>query len=250
MSKYKNVKRFLLNEKSLIKADVHDILDTAAEGQFLTWVQTASEFVPTDRFQNGAKFGGTAAYTEINSAGDMEYVGSATYWDDMRISVNQVKVPAANAPSWTAFGPTQLLGFADQAVSGNEEEVYFVVQMSHKYKQGTSLSPHVHYMVTGSESAIIRWYMQYQYVDISSTGLAVQSSIATASFNAGEDFKHKRKEFDDYNPSASSVSGMLLCKLTRNSSNPGDTYSAAAYLLEVDVHYQVDMPGSREEFSK
>ena len=41
------------------------------------------------------------------------------------------------------------------------------------------------------------------------------------------------------------ISSMLICKLQRRSSDALDTYDGkSVYLLEVDVHYQIDSLGS------
>ena len=47
------------------------------------------------------------------------------------------------------------------------------------------------------------------------------------------------------------VSSMLICRLFRNSSDPDDDLAQAAFLLEMDFHFEIDLAGgSREEFAK
>ena len=43
---------------------------------------------------------------------------------------------------------------------------------------------------------------------------------------------------------------MMVCRLFRDATDAADTYDADAVLLEFDVHYKVNMLGSREETSK
>ena len=45
------------------------------------------------------------------------------------------------------------------------------------------------------------------------------------------------------------VSSMIICSLERDTS-VADNYDDSVYLLEADFHYQIDAPGSREEFTK
>lgn len=46
------------------------------------------------------------------------------------------------------------------------------------------------------------------------------------------------------------ISDMIICELSRLGPNGSDTYGADARLLEFDIHYEQDAPGSRIEYRK
>lgn len=46
------------------------------------------------------------------------------------------------------------------------------------------------------------------------------------------------------------ISDMIVWKLSRIGGNGADTYGADARLLEFDIHYQQDAPGSIAQFTK
>lgn len=177
-------------------------------------------------------------------------------WDDIRTPVNAVRVPGSKAPTWTAYSAGRLLGFSHQAVEGNEEEVYFTVQIPHDWKIGSDICAHVHWIPnedTTDDPEVVRWGLEYEWVDENS------SFSSTTTIHVEESFtdvanKHFRTDFADIDGSGiTGISSMIICRLFRNSSHTNDTYdsgSALALLMEIDFHYQLDSHGSQQENSK
>jgi hypothetical protein len=172
-----------------------------------------------------------------------------TVWDDMRTPVQSLKLSGVKPPSWTAWLGGQVLGFSDQAIEGNEEEVFFTLQLPHGYKEGTDIMPHVHWVGSDTATGNVCWKMGYTWANIASafgasavvTGLGANSSTANT---------HILTELTDLTGTGKTASSMLNCSLRRNSSNAADTYTGSAYLLEFDVHYEIDTIGSRTELAK
>lgn len=172
-------------------------------------------------------------------------------WDDIRIAVNALRVPAANNPSWISFRGTQILSFSDQGVEGNEEIVYFAVQLPHAWKLGTALKPHIHWMGEDDTAGDVAWKLTYAWGDVNEAFPSESSETITDTNNTAAADIMNIAPFADIDATDKTLSGMLLCSLRRNSSNVLDTYNAKdARLLEVDFHYQLDTLGSQEEFTK
>lgn len=166
-------------------------------------------------------------------------------FDDLHIPVTSVKVPAAKAPSWVDFKGTQVLGFGDQAVEANEEIVYFTVQLPHTWKEGSDLGAHVHWCVESAVTADVIWKLSYSWANI--YGLFPSETVTTITGSSeGGEAKHIISLLPTLDGSNKTLSSMLLCCLSRNSSEAGDTLTDVdALLLEVDFHYQIHRFGSR-----
>lgn len=172
------------------------------------------------------------------------------WWEDIRVAVNTVRVPPAQPPTWTAYKGTQILAFADQAVEGNEERVYFTVQFPHTYIEGTNIRPHVHWVGEDNTAGDVVWKLTYSWASMQGV-FPTETAIIIASANSLTTDYHNYAALPEITGTGKEISSIMLCALKRNSSNAADTYSGKdAYLLEFDVHFLNNTLGSREELSK
>ena len=172
-------------------------------------------------------------------------------WEDFRVPVNLVKIPGEKAPSWEVYSSTLALYFSNQAVAGNEEEVYFVVQLPHGYAERTDISPHIHYAFESDEVGTqIRWGLSYSWANVGNEFPAPNTIYALTSEANNDSGIHKVAEFDMIDGTGKEISSLLLCRLFRNSSNGLDTYVNDGVFLDFDIHYQIDGLGADEKFIK
>lgn len=194
--------------------------------------------------------GGTTNYSAFEPDGTLEFNGAATVFDDLRTPVSQLRVPGSKAPTWTTYNGTQLLGFSYQAVEGNEEEVYLVVQIPHSYKEGSNIVPHIHWIPnedTTDDPEVVRWGLECEWKNIDGTFSGTTTIHAEESMTDRAD-DHIKTAFSAIDGTGKTISSMLTCRLFRNSSSPNDTYdsgTALALLLEIDFHFEIDTVGSR-----
>jgi len=190
-------------------------------------------------------------YVRINEDGVVLY-GDATAWDDLRIPASATKVTGASQPAWAVIpGTTNIYTWFFGAAGVNE--AWFVAQMPHSWKEGSNISPHVHWVANGNGGVddFVKWVLEYTWVNIGAVVVAetplssVVHTPADASIVAG---KHYLSEFADINGAGKTLSSMLACRLYRDGAN--DDYANTAGLLELDFHYEVDSFGSREEYVK
>jgi hypothetical protein len=66
--------------------------------------------------------------------------------------------------------------------------------------------------------------------------------------DSSEANEHGIVGFGEITGTGKTLSSMLCLRITRDGS--ADDYSGAAHLLEVDVHYQRDSDGSKQEYIK
>jgi hypothetical protein len=197
---------------------------------------------------------GTPRDLTINTGAEKTVVLTNVVYDDLRTPVQSLKLSGVKPPTWTSYKSGEVLGFSDQAIAGNEEIVFFNLQMPHNYKEGTDISIHVHFVPEDNTGGNVYWMLTYSWATIDLAFAAATTIYVAAACGTTTD-AHKIAYFADIdgNPSATNklISSMLICKLQRNSSDALDTYNGkSAYLLEVDVHYQMDTIGSRTALAK
>lgn len=206
---------------------------------------------PAARFDNRGtlRSGTTANYSEFEADGTLKFNGTATVWDDLRTPVQNLIVPATKNPAWGAFNGGQALFFDATTVAGNQEEVYFSLQMPHSWKEGsTSLVPHVHVSSTAGSPGNTRWALAYTWANIGSTFQAPTTVFAIQPDM--DTLKHTVADFTAISGAGKTIGSMLICKLYRNGASTLDTYPEDAVLLEFDMHYEIDTVGSRATTAK
>jgi hypothetical protein len=191
-----------------------------------------------------------------------------TVWEDLRVPLTSGKIGSSNPPSLSQYidnGAASVgvfvYSFADEAVAGNERQMWFVAQLPHAYKQGTDILAHIHWGIktAGAAGEFVKWGLEYTWANIdgtignttiitsdaSSAATATTSGDATLIIN-----KHYMTRLGTITGTGKNVSSILLCRIFRNSSDGDDDLAQAAYGFEVDFHFEIDTIGSRQETVK
>lgn len=201
---------------------------------------------------------GEVTLSSISLAGDptgvlQSYAGDIdtnVRWDDLRIPGLSVRT-GASAPDLVAFGASESLAVLSFDGVNTTEQVFFTVQLPHSYKEGTALSPHVHWTPTSTAAGNVIWNLEYSWQNINGTFPTATTTISTTAQAAGgTPWVQKIAEFSDIVGTGKLISSMLVCRLYRNPSAAGDTYGDDAAFLEIDFHFQQDSTGSRSEYTK
>lgn len=190
-----------------------------------------------------------------------------TVWTDLRVALVAGPSGASNPPAWSQFMDdgggsigVYAFEFAD-AVLANENQLWFVAQLPHLYKQGTDLLAHLHWSPSASGAAgeFVRWGLEYTWQNVdgtfgNTTIIYVDASGASTATTSGDSSltadKHYISKLGTISGSGKNISSMLICRVFRNSSHADDDLAAAAFAFEVDFHYEIDTMGSRQEYSK
>jgi hypothetical protein len=189
----------------------------------------------------------------ITTASGKTIVLSQPVWDDLRFSVDSVRLDGSKPPVWTTYKGGQALAFQDQAV--NYQVIYFVAQMPHTYKLGTDLEFHVHWVPEDDTAGNVYWEFTYSWADINGA-FPSETTINLAAAAPAVADKHTYSDFTtsilaSNKVGTDGVSSMLICSLARRSDDDLDTFAGKyALFLEGDIHYQIDTIGSRLESTK
>ncbi len=175
---------------------------------------------------------------------------SQTYWDDLRVPVNSVKLPGLKAPAWVTTYGGMLLLFSDQDVKSNEEEVYFFTEMPHGYVEGTDVTPHIHFAFTENQTGTsTRWCLEYRWTNVGQVLPPMTTIYAECEANNNA-LTHLVCAFPSIDGTGKKISSIFNCRLCRNSSDPADDFTGEVVLASFDIHFQTDGKGSKELMTK
>ena len=176
----------------------------------------------------------------IDTGDTLEFLGDGTHDEDLRVPISAVNVGASKAPGFDVFlGTTYAYHFSPS--SG--EFVYFVVQLPHSWKEGSSIEPHIHWAPSDATTGTVTWQLEYTWANNNDTFLA-PSTIFVRQATKGKSHYMQKAEFPDLDGTGKKISSMIVCTLSRYASDTLDTYAADAALLELDFHYTMDTIGS------
>lgn len=161
----------------------------------------------------------------------------------------------------SSFWVSGLVGGGSRGVFGyhfspdRTEELYFDVQLPHRYKEGTDLEPHLHWSpkVAGNLGDQVIWGLEYTISNVGGTFGTTVTLSGVQRFPNDDPlvaYRHYATKLGTIPGNDLNVSSMIKCRLFRITSSPADTFGFDAVLHEFDLHFQVDGHGSDEEFEK
>lgn len=175
-----------------------------------------------------------------------------SYWDDIRIPAISTRLLGYNDPPLIKLvddgaGSVGIItyGFGHLV----EQELGFWLQIPHSWKLGSDLHPHVHWCKTSSAAGGVVWGLEFSQAAIGSV-LPASTIIVSPDTTATVALEHRIVSYPLIAVPGLSLSTMLGCRVFRQVANPLDTYAASAALLEIDFHFELDAPGSRQEYTK
>lgn len=217
---------------------------TMTDGDILT-TETISPVDTTGIVLNGA----TNKITIAND-GNMTFAGTATYWDDVVVDGLSVKAAGLADPTLTAFptgSATKLYAFPD----GTDKEVYCSVQLPHKYKEGADAHVHIHWAPATASSNDVVWGMDYTWANTLTPAAYPAAQNTTYTADAGNlQWGHQLAEFTALSGSGKKISSVIVMRIYRDADNVADSYTDSAFLVSVDVHFEMDSLGSNTETGK
>jgi len=192
----------------------------------------------------------------VEADGTVRMDGNAMVWDDLRVPLSEPSTGTVK-PEWARFpyGVSGSAPFINWFKASGIDEMYFLVQLPHNWKEGSDIEPHIHWVpsVNGETGPTVpRWGLQYSWISLGVTHSAyttiygstiVPSEVLVAS-------RHYLTDLGTIAGSGQKISSMLICRIFRDGDNGADTFAGLAGALEVDFHYQLDTFGSRLEYTK
>jgi len=191
----------------------------------------------------------------VTSASNPTFVNTwyTAAWDDMSVLTGTVSTGAS-------IRPPSVVKYADNAAGsdgvwgygfdeGKSQDLMVSTQMSHKYKVGSNLYPHIHLSVPTLEAAnFIQFSLEYFFVSIGSP-YNVTSTITTTSLACPNAKTHVVLPFPlPISGVGLGISSIFYGRLTRNTI--ANDYTGSVNVLSFDLHYMIDSVGSHSEYVK
>jgi len=189
--------------------------------------------------------------------GISDWKSQPALWDDLRTPANSLSAgPNIRPPAFTQFrNNTGSDGvWTWQFSNTQEQELFFAVQLPHSYEEGSDMEPHLHVSL-GAESTgnsgNVQFGLEYTIANVNDVFGVTQTLLSDIrNYTAGSTrFSHDIIEFPTLVGTGLKISVMILCRLYRRVSTPGN-FNGPVRLLEIDFHYQRCGCGSTLEFTK
>lgn len=161
----------------------------------------------------------------------------------------------SDPPEWKPFPPgNHVLAplFEDQALPGNQEELFFSVQVPHGYVEESDITFYIHYAYM-SDSVGEEAKFGIEYIWANQNELYGASSIIyrILTSTSNDAYYHYWVGFPAIDGTGKTIGSILVCRVFRNSSSGDDTYTGGfVALLGVDLICEVNTLGSTEKTTK
>jgi hypothetical protein len=139
--------------------------------------------------------------------------------------------------------------FAFAGTGATVEQAFFTVHLLHDLKADTTPTFHVHWTHnTAVPTGNVVWQIDYSYA----RGYEVDTFPAVTSLSttdaAAAQYIHHITADDDmpFNESTAEPDGLILCRIYRDPAHASDTFENDAFLVGIDLHYQLGQIGTNE----
>ena len=191
-----------------------------------------------------SKFGGSENHSEFENDGTLHNIGDATTWDDFSVPLTRDKQGQSTKPDYDFTNLGLLFPQNDDS-----EIVYLVVQMPHRKKMNSDVKLHIHYIQAGAVKPTFK--IDYKFYNNGEIVPGDWTTISTADgnkgiFTYGSGSMLQIATFPAVSLTDELISANLDMKLYRDDND----VSGDIITKYIDFHFEIDMQGSRSEFSK
>jgi hypothetical protein len=177
----------------------------------------------------------------------LSLTGDATVWDDLMFPFNTGHQGNATYPPFNA--DSLYFSFGVDSAGVDAQFMYFVIQMPHKMKIGSTIYPHVHYKQEDATTDTPIFIMKYKWYDLNGTTQKgwKWKKMATATGTTNKTHQLVYNTGGISGSGITQVSSILICQVYLYAPAAGNS-TCNAY--QFDLHYEVDALGSRTQLAK
>ena len=181
-----------------------------------------------------------------------------TYFDDLQYALVGQKLESPS--SHITYSSNRVSVIFAKTCDWNDDWLAMTIQMSHRWKIGTVVYPHVHWVQSASAmpNLIISWVWQVQGAARNTTWANIKHSANTFTWSTGS--LNQITKFGSITPpTGAGLSDILMIKIMRDVANESTLFGGAevdattqddVYADSFDVHFEIDQAGSDEEYTK
>lgn len=203
-----------------------------------------------------ARLGGDANYSQFEADGTLEFNGDATVWDDYVVPMSRALFGgAANDPTLTKIADNGASSAGVWAfVFGDGDEVLVTVQMPHRWKEGTTIQPHIHFFTMTDVTPTDNFGIEFEYwwAD-TNEDFPANTTLETVEIPTGANSQYQHQLANitaaGIDGTGHTISSVLLCRIKRVAA-VDDNYGGGVAIMDFDVHFEIDTVGSRQIATK
>lgn len=177
----------------------------------------------------------------------MGLVGYDNVWSDYLVGGNSVG-KGANAPDFAELRDGLFFNAFDGA-GVTTEQAFFTIHVLHDIRPGSAPTFHVHWTHNNaSPTGAVKWNLDYSIAKGYGTEIFAAPTTLSVVSSAGAQYTHHITDDDEMAITSGSFEpdSLILCRLYRDPTDSEDTFSADAFLLQVDMHYEVAAFGTED----
>lgn len=201
------------------------------------------------------QFGDGTNNTVIEADGTLRFDGTATVFDDIYIPVSTGRVPGANYPTWTSFtANTSAYTFAV-----NDYIDLPAVEITHAWKEGSSIEFHVHWATNGNNDTTargVKWAIYEAHANMEAAGGTIvfaettQTQATDTVIAANEvSLTNKYSTVSTVTMTGFKIGTTVALRLKRITAT-GTAPASNPFVTMVGIHYEKDTVGSRTASAK
>jgi len=139
-------------------------------------------------------------------------------------------------------------------VYADGDEALITAQLPHRWKEGTTIYPHIHFMCTSDVDPTDKFGIEFEYAwaDVGED-FPADSTLSSLDIDTGvnTDDMHQFANITaaGIDGTGHTISSVLLCRIKRIAGT-SDNYAGGVAILDFDIHYEIDTIGSRQISTK
>ncbi len=189
---------------------------------------------------------GVTNFSEFETDGTLVFNGTATVWGDLP----PMPITAAKLGSTAPTLATFVTDIEQYTFDNTNDFVIGATEITHKYKEGTNILPHIHWATNGSEGTAkgVQWQLKYTIGDFNEAFSAQTTTVVDATIpSSTPDRTHFLTSFDTAITGTNIKIGAYICwRLERIGTAHGNGEPVAdPFGLAVGFHVEMDTVGSR-----
>lgn len=173
-----------------------------------------------------------------------------TFWDDLSTDLAFAKGAGIQDPDFSKFqddGSGSTGVYAWHFSKTLEESLLFNIEIKHPYTLGTNFKPHIHWAPTNTDTGNVIWGLECTLAEEHNV-FPNTSFLSVTDAADGVARKQQEAKFGDIDGSGiTTTSAIMMCRLFRDATSELDTYNADAVATFIDLHIEIDAPGSELE---
>jgi hypothetical protein len=189
----------------------------------------------------------------VEADGTLRMDGAATVWDDMFGDITKVQVQGTGVTLNSAELTLDFLASAEI-----NDYAIVVYQMSHKWKPGSTIYPHIHWIQ--QDNIVPNFLIQYRW---QRNKQAKTTDWTNYKCNTNNAFTYSSGSLNQITagggitaPEDYGISDVIQVRIIRDTKNQStvfsgpDPYSGTVSISSVDFHFEIDTEGSRTQYGK